>query len=57
MENIYFNLEKDEEIRSIFEKTMNEEKIIEEIELYLGLKIDLEKTLFFLMKCRRAKIS
>ena len=31
-EYLYFNLEKDEEIRNIFEKTINESKIIEEID-------------------------
>lgn len=40
-------MEKNQEVRNIFEKTIDEEKIIEEIELYIGKKIDLEKTLFF----------
>ena len=40
-------MEKDEEIRNIFEKTINEEKILEELELYIGKKIDLDKTLLF----------
>lgn len=44
---LYFNLEKNEEIRNIFEKTIDEEKILEELELYIGKKIDLEKTLLF----------
>jgi uncharacterized protein len=44
---LYFNLEKDEEVRKIFEKTVDESKIIEELELYIGKKIDLEKTLLF----------
>lgn len=44
---LYFNLEKDEEIRKIFEKTIDEEKILKELELYIGKKIDLEKTLLF----------
>jgi len=44
---LYFNLEKDAEVRSIFEKTINEEKILEELELYIGKKIDLDKTLIF----------
>lgn len=52
---IYFNLEKDEEIRNIFEKTMNEEKIIEEIELYLGRKIDINKTLFFFDEVQKSE--
>lgn len=44
---LYFNLEKDEEIRKIFEKTIDEEKILKELELYIGKKFDLEKTLLF----------
>lgn len=46
-ENIYFNLERDEKIKEIFDKTIDDEKIMENIELYLGRKIDLEKTIFF----------
>jgi len=46
-EYISFNLEKNTEIRSIFEKTIDEEKILEELELYLGKKIDLDKTILF----------
>ena len=44
---LYFNLEKNQEVRNIFEKTIDEEKILEELELYIGKKIDLEKTLLF----------
>lgn len=44
---LYFNLEKNEEVRNIFEKTIDEEKILEELELYIGKKIDLDKTLLF----------
>ena len=40
-------MEKDEEIRNIFEKTIDEEKILEELELYIGKKIDVDKTLLF----------
>ena len=40
-------MEKDEEIRDIFGKTIDEEKILEELELYIGKKIDLDKTLLF----------
>ena len=54
-EYLYFNLEKDEEIRNIFEKTINESKIIEEIELYLGRKIDLDKTLFFFDEVQKSE--
>lgn len=46
-EYLYFNLEKDLEIRNIFEKSIDDEKIISDIELYLGKKIDVEKTIFF----------
>lgn len=44
---MYFNLEKNEEVRNIFEKTIDEERILEELELYIGKKIDLDKTLLF----------
>lgn len=44
---MYFNLEKQEEIRNIFDSTIDDEKILERLELYLGKKIDLEKTIFF----------
>lgn len=44
---LYFNLEKNDEVRNIFEKTIDEEKIFEELELYIGKKIDLDKTLLF----------
>ena len=46
-EYLYFNLEKNAEVRSIFEKTIDEEKILEELELYIGKKIDLDKTIIF----------
>lgn len=46
-EYIYFNLEKDIEVRNIFEKTIDEEKIFEQLELYIGRKIDVDKTLLF----------
>lgn len=46
-EYIYFNLEKDENIRNIFEKTIDNEEIISNIELYLGKKIDIENTILF----------
>lgn len=44
---LYFNLEKNIEVRNIFEKTIDDAKIIEELELYLGKKINIEKTIFF----------
>lgn len=40
-------MEKNQEVKNIFEKTIDEEKILEELELYIGKKIDLEKTLLF----------
>ena len=46
-EYLYFNLEKDLEVRNIFEHSIDDEKIISDIELYLGRKIDIEKTIFF----------
>ncbi len=46
-EYLYFNLEKNNEIRNIFENSVDDEKIINNIELYLGKKIDIEKTIFF----------
>ena len=44
---MYFNLEKNEEVRSIFENTIDDEKILEKLELYLGKKINIDKTIFF----------
>ena len=46
-EYLYFNLEKNSEIKDIFEKSIDDEKIISEIELYLGKKIDIENTILF----------
>ena len=40
-------MEKNQEVKNIFEKTIDEEKILEELELYIGKKIDLDKTLLF----------
>lgn len=45
--HLYFNLEKEEHLREIFEKTIDAEKIFEQIELYIGQKIDIEKTILF----------
>ena len=45
-EFIYINLEK-EEIRKIFDNTINEKEIIKRIELYLERKIDIENTIIF----------
>lgn len=44
---LYFNLEKDSQIRDIFEKTIDDAKIIEALELCIGKKIDIEKTILF----------
>ena len=46
-EYLYFNLEKNLEVRNIFEQSIDDEKIISNIELYLGRKIDIDKTIFF----------
>lgn len=54
-EYLYFNLEKDEEVKNIFEKTIDEEKILEQLELYLGRKIDLEKTLMFFDEVQKSE--
>lgn len=54
-EYLYFNLEKNEEVRNIFEKTIDDNKILEELELYLGKKIDLDKTLFFFDEVQRSE--
>ena len=55
-EYLYFNLEKNIDVRNIFEKSIDDERIISDIELYLGKKIDIEKTIFFSMKCKLVKI-
>ena len=44
---IYFNLEKDEWLKDIFEKTIDPKEILFNIEIRLEKKIDLEKTIFF----------
>lgn len=54
-EYLYFNLEKDEEVKNIFEKTIDEEKMLEQLELYLGKKIDLEKTLIFFDEVQKSE--
>lgn len=54
-EYLYFNLEKNEDVRNIFEKTLDEAKILEELELYLGRKIDLEKTLLFFDEVQKSE--
>lgn len=44
---LYFNLEKEVNIRNIFDRTINDEEIISYIELYLERKIDIDRTVFF----------
>ena len=44
-EYLYFNLEKNKEVKGIFEKTIDDEKIISELELYIGKKIGFQKCL------------
>ena len=46
-EFLSFDIEKNEFVRNIFEETIDDEKILEKLELFLGRKIDLDKTLFF----------
>lgn len=46
-EYLSFNLEKDANIKDIFDNSIDDEKIISNLELYLGKKIDLDKTIFF----------
>lgn len=45
---IYINLEKEDEIREIFEKTIDSEKIIEQIEIVKKIIIDPVNTIIFL---------
>ena len=54
---IYINLEKQEDIRTIFEQTLNPEEIIKSIEINLNCDIDIEKTIIFIDEiqvCERA---
>ncbi len=44
---LYFNLEKEIEIREIFEETIDPEKIIEKIEIIKGIIINIENTVIF----------
>lgn len=46
-EHLSFNIEKEERIRDIFEKSIDAEVIIKELELYIGKNIDLDKTVIF----------
>ena len=44
---LYFNLDKEEEIASIFEETINPDSIIEKIEIIKNVVIDPENTIIF----------
>jgi len=44
---LYFNLELAKDIRDIFEKTINPDEIIEQIEILTGLPCDIENDVFF----------
>lgn len=44
----YFNLEKDESLKVIFEKDLNPKRIIQEMMIYLNKKIDIEQDLLIL---------
>ena len=46
-EHLSFNIEKEERMRDIFEKSIDAEVIIKELELYIGKNIDLDKTVIF----------
>lgn len=46
-EYLYFNLEKEEDIKEIFEKTISAEEVLSYLELYVGKKINLDETIFF----------
>ena len=52
---LYFNLEKNKDVRNIFEQTIDDTKIIENLELYLGEKIDIEKTIFFFDEVQKSE--
>lgn len=55
--HIYINLEKQEDIKTIFEQTLNPEEIIKNIEVILNIDIDIEKTIIFIDEiqiCERA---
>ncbi len=46
--SIYINLDKEEDIRQIFEETIEPENIIEKIEILKNINIDIEDTIIFL---------
>ena len=45
---VYINLDKEEDVTSIFESTINPETIIEKIEILKNINIDIEDTIIFL---------
>ena len=46
-EHLMFNVEKEEAVKNIFEKSIDDEEVVRELELYLNKKIDLDKTIIF----------
>ena len=46
-EYLMFNVEKEEAVKNIFEKSIDDEEVVRELELYLNKKIDLDKTIIF----------
>ena len=49
---VYINLEKQENIRNIFESTLEPEEIIENIKLYLNISFNDEETVIFFDECQ-----
>ena len=49
---VYINLEKQENIRNIFEKTLEPTEIIENIKVYLNISFDDEETIIFFDECQ-----
>lgn len=45
---LYFNLEKEKEIRDIFDSTINPEEIIEKIEIIKNINVDVNNTIIFI---------
>lgn len=46
-EHLMFNVEKEEAVKNIFEKSIDDEEVVRELELYINKKIDLDKTIIF----------
>ncbi len=49
---VYVNLEKQNDIKNIFEQTINPSEIMELIQLHLNRKIDVNKTILFFDECQ-----